>query len=61
MADEPDALQSAYPAIEMWHKLHQNLVFWSFDMLALHSANVGIGREFGNESGARGGGSRKIW
>jgi len=30
-------------------------------MLARHSANVGMGREFGKASGARGGGSRNIW
>ena len=30
-------------------------------MLARHSLNVGMGREFGKTSGARGGGSRNIW
>src|ERR1700760_195098 len=36
-------------------------MFWSFVMLARHSAKVGIGREFGRARGGRDGGSRKIW
>src|SRR5256885_15659196 len=45
----------------MWHILHQNRSLWLTVMLARHSATVGMGRELGKASGARGGGSWKIW
>ena len=47
--------------MRQWQAHHAIRVVCSFDMDVQASRNVGIGRDAGRASGARGGGSRKIW
>ena len=60
-ANEPCELYSTYPAIRAWQRHHPPRVVCSIDILRHDSFSVGMGREAGRASGARGGGSRKIW
>lgn len=60
-ANEPSAEYNTYMATSAWHAHQAILIVCSLDLLAHASLSVGIGSDAGNASGARGGGSRKIW
>jgi hypothetical protein len=60
-ARDPSAEYRTYMATSAWQAHHAILVVCSFDLLVHASLYVGIGKDAGRASGARDGGSRKIW
>jgi hypothetical protein len=60
-ASDPAAEYRTYIATRAWQAHQAIRVVCSFDLLVHASFKVGIGREAGRASGARGGGSVKIW
>jgi hypothetical protein len=60
-ARDPAAEYRTYIATRAWQAHQAIRVVCSFDLLVHASFKVGIGREAGSASGARGGGSVKIW